>query len=210
MAKLRRGKELESSLNQAIYDELLKDGYENLTMAKVAERAHTSRTVLYRRWSNKAEMVQAAIQWKHQNQKNNYRKIPETGSLENDLKEFLQQQILEKSEIIDFDTFRALFIDNVVNNQNVKIGDFFKKISVNAFDNSLFKGIVTILKNADTRHEVIFKNLSPEAIQLPIVLLMYHLFQSFDIKWIDATVHNILMPVYTNSLKSSSVNNSNN
>ena len=35
-------------------------GYSNLTMAAVAERAGTTKTALYRRWSSKAELVHEA------------------------------------------------------------------------------------------------------------------------------------------------------
>ena len=35
-------------------------GYANLTMAAIAERAGTTKTALYRRWSSKAELVHEA------------------------------------------------------------------------------------------------------------------------------------------------------
>jgi AcrR family transcriptional regulator len=38
----------------------VKIGYSNLTMAAVAERAGTTKTALYRRWSSKAELVHEA------------------------------------------------------------------------------------------------------------------------------------------------------
>jgi AcrR family transcriptional regulator len=39
---------------------LVKIGYSNLTLAAVAERAGTTKTALYRRWSSKAELVHEA------------------------------------------------------------------------------------------------------------------------------------------------------
>ncbi|HEX2214428.1 MAG TPA: TetR/AcrR family transcriptional regulator, partial [Mycobacterium sp.] len=39
---------------------LVEIGYNNLTMAAVAERAGTTKTALYRRWSSKAELVHEA------------------------------------------------------------------------------------------------------------------------------------------------------
>ena len=44
----------------ATADLLVEIGYSNLTMAAVAERAGTTKTALYRRWSSKAELVHEA------------------------------------------------------------------------------------------------------------------------------------------------------
>jgi AcrR family transcriptional regulator len=44
----------------ATADLLAEIGYANLTMAAVAERAGTTKTALYRRWSSKAELVHEA------------------------------------------------------------------------------------------------------------------------------------------------------
>ncbi|KWX85403.1 hypothetical protein AMQ83_24935 [Paenibacillus riograndensis] len=57
----RRGKELEAAILQAVREELNERGYSNLTMDGVAERSGTSKAVLYRRWTNRAEIVLAAI-----------------------------------------------------------------------------------------------------------------------------------------------------
>jgi AcrR family transcriptional regulator len=45
---------------RATADLLVQIGYPNLTMAAVAERAGTTKTALYRRWSSKAELVHEA------------------------------------------------------------------------------------------------------------------------------------------------------
>jgi AcrR family transcriptional regulator len=44
----------------ATADLLVEIGYANLTMAAVADRAGTTKTALYRRWSSKAELVHEA------------------------------------------------------------------------------------------------------------------------------------------------------
>src|SRR3954465_7660901 len=44
----------------ATADLLVEIGYANLTMAAVAERAGTTKTALYRRWSGKAELIHEA------------------------------------------------------------------------------------------------------------------------------------------------------
>ncbi|SET88998.1 TetR/AcrR family transcriptional regulator [Paenibacillus sp. NFR01] len=61
MKNRRTGKELEAAILQAVREELNEVGYSNLSMNGVAQRAGTSKAVLYRRWANRAEIVLAAI-----------------------------------------------------------------------------------------------------------------------------------------------------
>jgi len=56
----RRGDVLEAALLDAAWDELQTAGYRAMTMEAVADRAGTSRAVVYRRWASKAELVIAA------------------------------------------------------------------------------------------------------------------------------------------------------
>lgn len=57
----RRGRELEDALLEAAWDELVAVGYGAFTIEAVAERAKTSRPVLYRRWPNRADLAIAAV-----------------------------------------------------------------------------------------------------------------------------------------------------
>ena len=57
----RRGKELEDALYDATLAELAAVGYGRLTMEGIAARAHTGKAALYRRWSSKHDLVQAAL-----------------------------------------------------------------------------------------------------------------------------------------------------
>ncbi|MCG5468894.1 TetR/AcrR family transcriptional regulator [Micromonospora sp. LAH09] len=78
----RHGKQLESALLAAAWDELVEVGYAHLTMDSIARRARTSEAVLYRRWANKDQIVLAAITH-HRN--TNPVAVPDTGTLRNDL-----------------------------------------------------------------------------------------------------------------------------
>jgi AcrR family transcriptional regulator len=78
----RHGKELESALLAAGWDELAEVGYARLTMESVAVRARTSEPVLYRRWANKDQLVLAALQH-HRNA--HPLALPDTGALRSDL-----------------------------------------------------------------------------------------------------------------------------
>ena len=78
----RRGEELEAALLEAAWDELADAGYGRLTMESVAARAKTGVAVLYRRWSNKDDLLLAAIE--------HYGRIrpvpvPDTGTLRGDI-----------------------------------------------------------------------------------------------------------------------------
>ena len=55
-----RDPRIDAAILEATADLLVEIGYSNLTMAAVAERAGTTKTALYRRWSSKAELVHEA------------------------------------------------------------------------------------------------------------------------------------------------------
>jgi AcrR family transcriptional regulator len=57
----RRGKQLEDALYEATLAELAAVGYGGLTMEGIAARARTGKAALYRRWSSKHDLVQAAL-----------------------------------------------------------------------------------------------------------------------------------------------------
>ncbi|MBU9764140.1 TetR/AcrR family transcriptional regulator [Mycobacterium sp. TNTM28] len=56
-----RDPRIDAAILQSTADLLVEIGYANLTMAAVAERAQTTKTALYRRWSSKAELVHEAV-----------------------------------------------------------------------------------------------------------------------------------------------------
>jgi AcrR family transcriptional regulator len=78
----RRGAALEAALLDAAWDELQATGYAAMTMEAVADRAGTSRAVLYRRWPRRAQLVIAALR-RHRPIVSG--EIPDTGSLRGDV-----------------------------------------------------------------------------------------------------------------------------
>lgn len=56
-----RDRRIDAAIVAATAELLVEIGYANVTMAAVAERAGTTKTALYRRWSSKAELVHEAI-----------------------------------------------------------------------------------------------------------------------------------------------------
>ncbi|MBW8804127.1 MAG: TetR/AcrR family transcriptional regulator [Catenulisporales bacterium] len=57
----RRGAALEDAILDAAWEELAQVGHDRVTMGAVAERAGTSKAVLYRRWPNRGGLLAAAI-----------------------------------------------------------------------------------------------------------------------------------------------------
>ena len=82
----RRGAELEKAIIEAAWAELAEHGYSGLTMETVAARAHTSRSVLARRWDGKASLTVAAIQYQLAKRSLD---IPDQGSVRQELLTYL-------------------------------------------------------------------------------------------------------------------------
>lgn len=84
----RRGPALENALLDAAWDELVEKSYAGFTIESVAERAKTSRAVIYRRWPTKPDLVRATIT--HIGRRDPV-VIPDTGSLRTDVIELLRR-----------------------------------------------------------------------------------------------------------------------
>jgi AcrR family transcriptional regulator len=84
----RRGTKLVDALLQAAWDEVATVGYANLTMEGVAARAGTAKSVLYRRWPNRATLVRDAMRRRVGSMASD---IPNTGDLRQDLLSVLQR-----------------------------------------------------------------------------------------------------------------------
>ena len=83
----RRGERLEQALLDAGWEVLDERGYSGLTYEAVAERAQTSRPVLYRRWPTRSELVLAILLRQVSLDPID---IPDTGSLRTDAIELLR------------------------------------------------------------------------------------------------------------------------
>jgi AcrR family transcriptional regulator len=88
VTKRRRGRVLEDALLDAAWDQLVSGGYGVFTFEAVAERAGTSRPVIYRRWPNREALVVAAVERFFIR---GSRPVPDTGSLRGDVIALLTQ-----------------------------------------------------------------------------------------------------------------------
>jgi AcrR family transcriptional regulator len=77
----RRGQALNDAILTAAMSELIEFGYQNFSMERVAERARTGKTSVYRRWSSRAELVVDALLHNLPGRQ----EPPDTGDLRRDL-----------------------------------------------------------------------------------------------------------------------------
>lgn len=92
----RRGTALENALLDAAWSELAEKGYDGFTIESVAERARTSRAVVYRRWPSKPDLVMAAIGHGAFRQRVD---VPDTGSLRDDMIDLLRLANRERAAL---------------------------------------------------------------------------------------------------------------
>jgi AcrR family transcriptional regulator len=84
-AAVLRG-EITTAIRAAVMDELAAVGYGRLSIEAVARRANVGKTAIYRRWSNKLEMVLEIVS----SVAGQRLPLPDTGSLRGDLEILLQ------------------------------------------------------------------------------------------------------------------------
>src|SRR5579884_3473386 len=104
----RRGDALTTAIFEATLAELAEGGYAELTMERVANRARASKGSLYRRWSNRAELVVDAVH----HARPHHVEPPDTGSVREDLLGYLRA-IAELLNGADGEAVRGLMVESV-------------------------------------------------------------------------------------------------
>lgn len=84
----RRGAALESAILDAGWDQLIQAGYERFTVDAVAARSGSARSVLYRRWPSRLDLLKAVI--RHRGEIDMI-PTPDTGTLRGDVLELLTE-----------------------------------------------------------------------------------------------------------------------
>ena len=99
----RRGSALESAILEAGWDQLLEAGYERFTIEAVAARSGSARSVLYRRWPSRTELLEAVL--RHRGTHDRI-EVPDTGNLRDDVVAVLTEFANRRSRIIGLITAR--------------------------------------------------------------------------------------------------------
>jgi AcrR family transcriptional regulator len=183
----RRGAELEDALLMAAWDELIESGYESLTLDSVAARAMTSRPVIARRWSDRRDLVVAAVRhWAERNRL----PVPDTGSLRGDLLSYLEEKSVRRAELIA--VFSVRLAAFVAENQ-----DSARQLAELIAQS---QGLDDIWQRAAKRGEVDLNTLTPRLRSLPFDLVSAELartHQALPRAAIEEILDTIVLPLVT-------------
>jgi AcrR family transcriptional regulator len=160
----RRGAALENALLDAAWDELVGKGYPDFTIESVAERAKTSRSVIYRRWPTKPELVRAAVGRAGQKERV---VIPDTGSLRDDLVELLRRSNHARGRL---GTMMALQLAGYFAETGTSLSELR-----GAFVVGRGAAVELLMSRAVERGEVDPAKLTPRVVSVPFDLLRHEL-----------------------------------
>lgn len=147
----RRGEELEQAILTAAWEQLLEDGYHGFTIDAVAERAQTSRSVVYRRWAGRDDLLDATLTF---GLKLGRVPTPDTGTLRGDMLALLRAANAARSPIAPLMSvfMGAYYADS---------GRTFAEVRNRAFGESSSRTLDEILERAIARGEADPGKLSP-------------------------------------------------
>ncbi|MET9290653.1 TetR/AcrR family transcriptional regulator [Streptomyces sp. NPDC003077] len=173
----RRGPELEAALLKAAWDELVAVGYERLTYEAVADRAGTSRPVLYRRWPSKRELALAALRHQAPPVPDS---PPDTGDLRGDVLALLSFVIKRMRELAPVREVLAAAQAQVQAQGQGDGQDQESELSAYVASRNRDPGrdwMRTVLERAARRGEIEDADLLPDRlVTLPVVLVVHDLF----------------------------------
>lgn len=183
----RRGRELEEALLEATWSLLTSGGYGSLTFDAVAERAGTSKPVIYRRWASRQELVVAAVQHFYAG---GSRPIPDTGTLRADVIALLTQANKSRSAM-------AAVV-------SVHLGTFYQETGTTPAQlrehliGDRTSSMETIMHRARERGEVSDAPLPQRVITLPFDLFRHEALMTLKavpVKTITEIVDDIFLPL---------------
>jgi AcrR family transcriptional regulator len=165
MGERRRGAALELALLDASWQELKEGGYARFTMDAVAARAGTSRPVLYRRWSDRLELLRATIV--HALERNRVQAPEDTGSLRGDLLALMREISRTRAEFVTVMTVHLAGYFEETGTRPADLRDVIRVSRPHALD--------VVYERAAARGESDLSRLSPRIRGLPFTLLQQEL-----------------------------------
>jgi AcrR family transcriptional regulator len=158
----RRGDDLEHAIIEAAWQELREVGFAKLTMVGIAQRAHTGKAVLYRRWPSTTELVLDALR----RQIAARQEVPDTGSLRGDLLALLHE-IAGRFDSAPRDTISGLMAETLRDPQ------LALRLQEHIAGSGLREVLVAVLERAHARGEIRAEALTERVTTLPVDLLRH-------------------------------------
>lgn len=189
----RRGDALSESIYNSTIELIKKGGYVNLTFQEIAQAAKTSRTVIYRRWQTKFDLIHEI--WVYKTKKalgdgELIDKIKDTGSLRGDLLQLLTLYNKLYTEVGP-EIMNAILFEMGQNNKKMT------EITVGATNKNILV-MRKLLGFAIARGEKI-KKVSNTTLTLPFDLIRVEYLIRKDVideKRLELLVDEILLPVF--------------
>lgn len=189
-SKRRRGKELEDAILLAGWEQLLDAGYGGFTIDAVAERAGTSRSVIYRRWADRDALLEATLTFGLNQGRSD---PPDTGSLRGDVLASLRASNATRAPIAPL---MSVFIGAYYADAGRTLADVREK----AFGARAGRSIDIILERAVARGEADPARLTPRVRTVAADLFRHDLMMNARALTDDeivAIVDEILLPLVT-------------
>ncbi|NGO68748.1 TetR/AcrR family transcriptional regulator [Streptomyces boncukensis] len=189
MQQRRRGRDLEDALLGAAWTELTERGYAAFTLEAVAKRAGTSTPVIYRRWANKALMVEAAVAHASSQRAID---VPDTGTLRGDLIAIMQAANASRTDLLVATSILldGYFADTGSNPEQLREQILAGRRSA----------AETIVQRAVRRGEVDASLLEPRLVSLPFDLFRHEVLMTLrpvSDEAIERIVDGIVVPLLT-------------
>jgi AcrR family transcriptional regulator len=189
-SRRRRGQELEDAILQAAWDQLLDGGYNGLTIDAVAERAGTSRSVLYRRWADRDALIDATVTY---GLNRGRREPPDTGSLRGDLLQLLRDANAARGTI-------APLLSVFMGAYYAESGKTFSDVREQAFGERSGRSMRVILDRAVARGEADPARITPRVTAVAVDLFRHDLLMTASAlpdEQILAIVDEVFLPLVT-------------
>jgi len=185
----RRGPALEAAILDSGWDQLIESGYERFTIDAVAERSSSARSVLYRRWPSRLDLLKAVI--RHRGQVDSI-PIPDTGTLRGDVLAVLTEFNNRRSRIVGLIATRLGAYYDQAGGSPQEIREWFIPEGPT--------GMETLVKRAVARGELGAMP-PPRIVALPSDLVRHELFLTMTAatpETLTEIVDDIFLPLATN------------
>ena len=156
----RHGGALEDAILGAAWTLLAESGFTAVTFEAVAAAAQTSRSVVYRRWRSRDELIEAAVAWQWSRERT---PIPDTGSLRGDVLALMTTSVAAHSQL---QVVASLQLMSYFSQSGSSLEEFRTSVLSNET-----LAMPTMLMRAQQRGEVDVTGVPQRVLNLPVEIL---------------------------------------